>query len=141
MENAARRAFGDNRVVLIPSEIERIREYTGLSKLEVAGPFVPDTTIPDEPGEAEENSLKILSGVPEENEEPFSPEFLELLQEDIDCEGNIHAFGWILRRKRNGDCIFLEKGYKQMPGLSSAPNALQHLSLLYRRAEIADLRM
>ena len=40
-----RRAFGDNRVVLTPSEIEKIREYTGLSKLEVAGPFISETSI------------------------------------------------------------------------------------------------
>lgn len=104
-----RRAFGDNSVVLIPSEIERIRKYTGLSKLEVAGPFVPDVTIPNEPGENEENNHDDSFRVPEKNDEPVSSEFLKLLQEDIDCEGNIHAFGWLLRRKRNGDCIFLEK--------------------------------
>ncbi len=40
-----RRAFGDNRVMLIPPEIEKIREFTGLSKLEVAGPFVPEHMV------------------------------------------------------------------------------------------------
>lgn len=104
-----RRAFGDNRVVIIPSDIESIREYTGLSKLEVAGPFMPENTIPEESGEDEGDKPENSFRVPEENEESISPEFLELLQGDIDCEGNIHAFGWILRRKRNGDCIFLEK--------------------------------
>jgi len=104
-----RRAFGDNRVAVIPSEIERIREYTGLSKLEVAGPFMPESPTRDETLENEEKHPETSFRPSEENEESISPEFLESLQECIDCEGRIHAFGWILRRKRNGDCIFLEK--------------------------------
>ncbi|MDD2340805.1 MAG: YkgJ family cysteine cluster protein [Methanosarcina sp.] len=122
-----KRAFGDNRVAVIPSEIERIREYTGLSKLEVAGPFVPEVPVQDETWEdeeehpetsfrpSEENDDQRLSEENEElrpleeNEEPSSLGFLESLQEYIDSEGKIHAFGWILRRKRNGDCIFLER--------------------------------
>ncbi|MGB9939476.1 YkgJ family cysteine cluster protein [Methanosarcina sp.] len=104
-----RRAFGDNRVAVIPSETERIREYTGLSKLEVAGPFVPEAPIRDETLENEEKHPETSSMPSEENEESLSPEILESLQECIDCEGRLHAFGWILRRKRNGDCIFLEK--------------------------------
>lgn len=104
-----RRAFGDNRVAMIPSEIERIREYTGLSKLEVAGPFLPEAPIRDEVLEDEEKRPETSFMSSEENEESFSPELLEPLQEYIDCEGKIHAFGWILRRKRNGDCIFLER--------------------------------
>jgi uncharacterized protein len=106
------RAFGDNRVVIISPEIEIIREFTGLSKLEVAGPFVPETSQPDEL-DGEENSTEVFSGASEENEDSFFTEFLELFQENIDCEGNIHTFGWILRRKRNQDCIFLEKGTRR----------------------------
>jgi uncharacterized protein len=82
-----KRAFGDNRVMIIPPEIERIRDFTGLSKLEIAGPFIPYT-----------------------DEDPFSSEFLDFLQENTDFEGNIHVFGWILRRKKNRDCVFLGKG-------------------------------
>lgn len=104
-----RRAFGDNRVAVIPSEIERIRNYSGLSKLEVAGPFVPEAPIQDEKPEDEERYLQSSFRQSEENEEQLSTESLESVQECIDCEGRIHAFGWILRRKRNGDCIFLEK--------------------------------
>ncbi|MFY9199689.1 MAG: YkgJ family cysteine cluster protein [Methanosarcina flavescens] len=104
-----RRAFGDNRVAVIPSEIERIREYTGLSKLEVAGPFMPEAPIRNENQEDEENHPEPSFRQLEENEEQLSPESLESLQECIDSEGRIHAFGWILRRKKNGDCIFLEK--------------------------------
>lgn len=72
------RAFGDNRVLLTADEIEKIREYTGLSKLEIVEPFLPEVPI-------------------------------DFLHEDIDCEGNIHTFAWALRRKLNGDCLFLEK--------------------------------
>ncbi|WP_440945216.1 YkgJ family cysteine cluster protein [Methanosarcina sp. T3] len=114
-----RRAFGDNRVVLTPPEIEKIQKHTGLSKLEVAGPLIPETCQPEETGNEEEDrdreiDREISSAqpeIPEKDEEAFSksPQFFELLKEDIDSEGNIHAYGWMLRRKRNGDCIFLEK--------------------------------
>ena len=57
-----KRAFGDNRVAVIPSEIERIREYTGLSKLEVAGPFVPETCIQNEARRMKKNVLKLHTG-------------------------------------------------------------------------------
>ena len=102
-----RRAFGDNRVMLIPSEIEKIREFIGLSKLKIAGPFVPE---PSQPGEleGEESSSEDSFRISEKNEDQ-PPGLLELLRENIDFEGNIHAFGWVLRRKINGDCIFLQK--------------------------------
>jgi len=114
-----RRAFGDNRVVLTPQEIEKIQKHTGLSKLEVAGPLIPETCRPEESGNEEEDSNKeiekeISSVQPEISEVAEgifseSSQLFELLKEDIDSEGNIHAYGWMLRRKRNGDCIFLEK--------------------------------
>lgn len=108
-----RRAFGDNRVMLIPPEIEKIREFTGLSKLEVAGPYLPEPYVPEpsQPGGLEEveGSTEDICRVSAINEDQLSPELLELLGENIDFEGNIHAFGWALRRKINGDCIFYEK--------------------------------
>lgn len=107
-----RRAFGDNRVVLIPQEIEKIREYTELSKLEVAGPLIPDACQPDETGDEEEDRYTEGSFKTSETDEEQLSESLrlfELLKEDIDWEGNIHTYGWMLRRKINGDCIFLEK--------------------------------
>lgn len=105
-----KRAFGDNRVVLIPQEIEKIQEHTELSKLEVAGPLLPDVCHPEESG-AEEEDLENSPTTPEIDEETVaeSSRILEFLKEDIDSEGNVHAYGWMLRRKRNGDCIFLEK--------------------------------
>jgi len=107
-----RRVFGDNRVVLTPQEIENIREYTGLSKLEVAGPLIPEACQPEEPGDDKENMDEgSPSRVLEENVEPSPefPEILELLKDDIDSGGNIHTYGWMLRRKKNRDCVFLEK--------------------------------
>jgi len=104
-----RRAFGDNRVAIIPSEIERIREYTDFSKLEIAGPFVLEAPTKDESSKDEEKYPEISFRHLEENKESLSLELLESIQEFIDYEGKIHVFGWILRRKRNGDCIFLER--------------------------------
>ena len=110
-----KRAFGDNRVVLTPAEIEKIIEYSGLSKLEVAGPLIPDVCEPEET-ESEEDKDMESPCITQELEEDMASGFfrvLELLKEDIDAEGNIHAYGWMLRRKRNGDCIFLEKDTKR----------------------------
>jgi len=110
-----RRAFGDNRVVLTPPEIEKLQKHAGLSKLEVAGPLIPEACRPEESGNEEEDRDREISSlqpeIPETDEEAFSEssQLFELLKEDIDSEGNIHAYGWMLRRKRNGDCIFLEK--------------------------------
>lgn len=114
-----RRAFGDNRVVLTPPEIEKIQKHTGLSKLEVAGPLIPETCQPEENGNEEEDRDREIEGeisstqpeISETDEEAFSKssQLFELLKEDIDSKGNIHTYGWILRRKRNGDCIFLEE--------------------------------
>ncbi|AKB17909.1 MULTISPECIES: YkgJ family cysteine cluster protein [unclassified Methanosarcina] len=110
-----RRAFGDNRVVLTPPEIEKIQKHTGLSKLEVAGPLIPEARQPEETEKEEENRDKESSSVQPEISEPdeevFSESFqlFELPKEDIDSDGNIHTYGWMLRRKRNGDCVFLEK--------------------------------
>ncbi|MFY1111365.1 MAG: YkgJ family cysteine cluster protein [Methanosarcinaceae archaeon] len=130
-----RRAFGDNRVLVIPREIGEIREYSGLSKLEIAGPLIPD--VFESGSEVDEVKGASEDGVYEGEEAEKSAgqefaeqesagrekcggisgdaggnslQFLELLEEDVDSEGNIHAFGWMLRRKRNGDCVFLEQG-------------------------------
>ncbi|WP_269851981.1 YkgJ family cysteine cluster protein [Methanosarcina horonobensis] len=95
--------------------MKKIQEYTGFSKLEVAGPLIPDACQFEEYGDEEEDrDRKISSGlskISETGEETFSElsNLFELLKEDIDSEGNIHTYGWMLRRKRNGDCIFLEK--------------------------------
>ncbi len=110
-----KRAFGDNRVVLTPPEIEKIQKHTGLSKLEVAGPLVPEACQPEETENEEEDRDKESSSVQPEISEPDeeavleSPQLFELPEEDIDSEGNIHTYGWMLRRKKNGDCVFLEK--------------------------------
>ena len=39
---------------MTPLEIEKIREYTELSKLEVAGPLIPETCQPEETEDEEE---------------------------------------------------------------------------------------
>ncbi|WP_157197074.1 YkgJ family cysteine cluster protein [Methanosarcina lacustris] len=110
-----RRAFGDNRVVLTPLEIEKIQKHTELSKLEVAGPLIPEACQPEETENEEEDRDKESSSVKPEISEPDeeaileSSQLFELPKEDIDSEGNIHTYGWMLRRKKNGDCVFLEK--------------------------------
>ena len=76
----------DNRVMLLQQDILRISKYSVLSATEFSLPFVPDEV---------ENALKGNSDL--SDLVPFT-----------DSDGNIHSFGWMLRRKKNGDCIFLE---------------------------------
>ncbi|MGP8320785.1 MAG: YkgJ family cysteine cluster protein [Methanosarcinaceae archaeon] len=68
-------AFGDNRVLLTPCEIQVIEDHTEHPAHKIANPATPD-----------------------------DPDFTDL----IDIEGRIHTFGWMLVRKSNGDCIFIE---------------------------------
>jgi Fe-S-cluster containining protein len=84
--HCCRRAFGDNRVIVTPEEILRIAGHTGLTKGEIVKPMLPDDF----------NPLSFSSGTP------------DLAGIDIDSEGNIHTFGWMLSRKSNGDCRFIE---------------------------------
>ena len=69
-----RREFGDNRVLLIPQEIQVISDHTTLEAHEIATPAT--------------------SGEPD--------------SDLIDIDGKIHTFGWMLARKINGDCNFIE---------------------------------
>ncbi len=69
-----RREFGDNRVLLIPQEIQVISDHTILEAHEIATPATSDGSDSDL----------------------------------IDTDGKIHTFGWMLARKSNGDCNFIE---------------------------------
>ncbi|MDO9518415.1 MAG: YkgJ family cysteine cluster protein [Methanosarcinaceae archaeon] len=69
-----RHAFGDNRVLLMPNEIQLIANHTTLEAHEIATPATSD--VPD--------------------------------SDLIDTDGKIHTFGWMLARKSNGDCNFIE---------------------------------
>lgn len=70
--------FGDNRVFVTSEEIRTISQNTGLSREEVV-----DTPLPEEP-------------------EPLFQSY------DVDVQGNVHTFGWILRRKECGNCRFIQ---------------------------------
>lgn len=78
-----RRESGDNRVAVVPEEIHRICEGTHLKWDEIAEPLNIETDSPEE-----EYQLQADSHM-------------------IDEEGNIHTFGWMLRRKKNRDCSFI----------------------------------
>ncbi|WP_340820107.1 YkgJ family cysteine cluster protein [Methanolobus sp. WCC4] len=78
-----RRGSGDNRVAVVPEEIRKICDGTGMKWDEIAEPLNIETDSPEE-----EHRLQAESGM-------------------IDEEGNIHTFGWMLRRKKNRDCSFI----------------------------------
>ena len=70
--------FGDNRVFVTCKEIADISRDTGLSREEIA-----DTPLPEDPDPL------------------FQPH-------DVDGQGNVHTFGWILRRDECGNCRFIQ---------------------------------
>ncbi|MCK5486917.1 MAG: YkgJ family cysteine cluster protein, partial [Desulfobacterales bacterium] len=70
-----RREFGDNRVLLIPQEIQIISDHTGMDPDEIRTPAISD-----------------------------DPELTDLSDE----KRRIHTFGWMLLRKKNEDCNFIE---------------------------------
>ena len=70
-----RHAFGDNRVLLMPQEVQLIADHTDIGPDGIITPATSD-----------------------------DPEFTDL----IDAKGRIHTFGWMLLRKNNGDCNFIE---------------------------------
>jgi hypothetical protein len=78
-----RRDFGDNRVAVTTTEIHTIESNYNIRWEEIAEPFVAETKSREE--ECETNAADGL----------------------IDEEGNIHTFGWMLRRKKNRDCSFI----------------------------------
>ncbi|MDD2439715.1 MAG: YkgJ family cysteine cluster protein [Methanosarcinaceae archaeon] len=93
-----KRAYGDNRVLLLPEEIKKIREYTGILDSEIASPLLPDCF-----SDCDSYAFKSAGVI----KKLFSKDS-ELTEEEIDSEGNIHTFGWMLRRKNNGDCGFID---------------------------------
>lgn len=76
----------DNRVMLLQQDILTISENTNLSTTEFLLPFLPLEVEDAINGISESSSLI-----------PYT-----------DKDGNVHSFGWMLRRKKNGDCFFLE---------------------------------
>lgn len=78
-----RREYGDNRVVVIPEEVRRIQNYSGMEWNNIAEPLNIEMDSAEE-----EYSFQKESGM-------------------IDEDGSIHTFGWMLHRKKNRDCTFI----------------------------------
>ncbi len=78
----------DNRVMLLPQDILNLSKNSSLSAAEFVLPFIA--------AEVEDalNGISDLSGLI-----PY-----------LDKDGDVHSFGWMLKRKKHGDCFFLERG-------------------------------
>ncbi len=78
-----RREFGDNRVAVMPQEIRNIQKGSKLTLDDIAEPFnIEAETFEEKCLFHEESGM-------------------------VDEKGYIHTFGWMLRRKKNNDCIFI----------------------------------
>ncbi len=82
--NCCRRNAGDNRVMLTCRDIEKLEVSDRCPGVSLSGMLPVDVEFESVPS--------LLS---------------HLDQLDVDDQGRVHAFGWCLRRKDNGDCCFL----------------------------------
>lgn len=92
------RAEDDNSVYVLPEEIKKI-ETVGFSREDFILPLLPDFYETD-------NGAVVFN-------EPAFINMLHSLPEQTDEEGRIHTFGWMLQRKENGSCIFLDSESKK----------------------------
>ena len=94
------RTEDDNSVFILPSEIQEIESATGLNRIDFILPLFPD--FYDVSPDKKEVSINFSA---------FS-EILKSVSDQIDENGRIHTFGWMLRRLKNGTCIFLDETKK-----------------------------
>ncbi|MDL2261070.1 YkgJ family cysteine cluster protein [Methanimicrococcus sp. OttesenSCG-928-J09] len=90
------RTEADNSVYILPEEIEQIEAAINLSRNEFILPMLPDYF--ESAGNIEKNYLFNV---------------LQSLDAQIDKDGQIHTFGWMLQRKNDGSCIFLDSETKK----------------------------
>lgn len=89
----------DNSVYILSEEIEKI-ETAGFSRNQFILPLLPD----------------FYETAQNEQLTPLSMSFVNTLRslaEQTDESGRIHTFGWMLQRKTDGSCIFLNDGSKK----------------------------
>ena len=109
------RTEDDNSVFILPPEIQKIESATGLNRTEFILPLFPDFyEVSDAVSKEGKNAAIDFSAF---------PEILKSVSDQIDDSGRVHTFGWMLRRLKNGSCIFLDpetqkcKIYADRPGL------------------------
>ena len=88
------REEADNSVFLLPQEIEKIENASGLNRTDFILPLFPDFYTKDDV-----SSIRI--------EVKRFAEIVKSIPDRIDEEGRIHTFGWMLQRDESGRCIFL----------------------------------
>lgn len=111
----------DNSVYLLPEDISKI-ESLGIQREKFLLPLLPDLYNENNDFIIYENQFD--KNMIEENrlEENRLNELFDSLTEQTDANGRIHTFGWMLQRKKDGSCIFLDSEnkcliYEQRPSL------------------------
>ncbi|WNY23079.1 hypothetical protein MmiHf6_03780 [Methanimicrococcus hongohii] len=113
------RAEDDNSVYILPEEIRKI-ETKGFSKENFILPLLPDFYEMNE-SENSSDSTDSVQSIDSVYSADSSFSFqnsafvamLQSLSEQTDEYGRIHTFGWMLQRKNDGSCIFLDSGSKK----------------------------
>ncbi|MDV0445885.1 hypothetical protein MmiAt1_14860 [Methanimicrococcus sp. At1] len=104
---------GDNTVYVLPDEIQFISESASVSREQFVLPLLPDFYKSFGSGEQ--------SGVFADKESFY--QIFQTGEIQTDADGRIHTFGWMLQKKKDGSCIFLDPSsqkcliYDCRPGL------------------------
>lgn len=111
------RTEGDNSVYILPEEIEQIEASSGLLRNDFVLPMLPDYFKSAEKNEINSSMSTVISG------RQYLLDIFQSLDAQIDKDGRIHTFGWMLQRNKDGSCIFLDPSskkcmiYENRPGL------------------------
>jgi len=101
----------DNSVFILPAEIEKIETKILFDRKEFVIPLFPDFySVHENTGFIDLNKIR---------------ETVVSLKDQTDDFGRIHTFGWMLRRKENGECIFLENETKKCKIYDCRPELCQ----------------
>jgi Fe-S-cluster containining protein len=136
------RTADDNSVFLLPEEIKRIQAYLSQNQNEnfekseefkkstasFVMPLFPDFYTAELAG----NETKIFIRY-----DTFLS-ILHSLKDQIDENGRIHTFGWMLRRKENGACFFLDENTKKCRIYNVRPGLCRTYPFYPDGAEIAE---
>ena len=119
------RAEADNSVFVLPEEIDRITQKTGADRNNFVLPLFPDFYSVREDGTVFTCFEKIY-------------EVAISLKDQTDNHGRIHTFGWMLQRKENGACAFLDDKSKKCAIYDCRPGLCRTYPFYLDGLEVTD---
>ena len=119
------RTDADNSVFLLPAEIDLIAQKNGSNRSDFILPLFPDFYSVCDDGTVFADFEKVC-------------EAAASLKDQTDEFGRIHTFGWMLRRKENGACLFLDDFSKKCGIYNCRPKLCRTYPFYLEDAEVTD---